>query len=104
MPEPMGPRQMSTRISPADDFAALDGGDGGCLGGEDAGRAGLAVDAVGIDDAGVDGGALDDRAFGGEIAAGEVTVEVDPLRRAASGDMMTSSGSMPSCICRRSRR
>ncbi len=53
------------------DLAVLDGGDGGAFGGEDAGRAGVAVDAVGVDDGGVDGGAFDDGAFGGEVADGE---------------------------------
>src|SRR5262249_32831964 len=47
----------------------FDGGDGGALAREDAGRAGLAVDAVGVDDRWIDGGALDDRAFRGQIAA-----------------------------------
>ncbi len=45
--------------------------DGGPFGQEDAGRADLAIDAVGIDDARIDGGALDDGAFRSEVAAWE---------------------------------
>ena len=67
------------------DLAALDGGDGGLLGEEDAGRARLAIDAVAPRRPGIDGGALDDRAVGREVAVGKVTVEVRPRRRAPSG-------------------
>ncbi len=49
----------------------LDGGDGGAFAGEDARRARLAIDAVGIEHAGVDGGALDDGAFGRQVAERE---------------------------------
>src|ERR1035441_6274678 len=53
------------------DGAALDGGDGGLLGDEDARGAGLAVDAGGRDDGGIDSRALDDGAAGDEVAGGE---------------------------------
>ena len=57
----------------------------------------LAVDAVGIDDAGIDRRALDHRAFRApDCRAESETVLVRPRLRAASGDMMTSSGSTPS--------
>ena len=53
------------------DFMILDGMNGGLLGQENAGRADLAIDAVGSDDARIDGGALDDGTFRGEVAARE---------------------------------
>ena len=49
----------------------FDGGDRVALAGEDARRAELAVDAVGVDHGRVDGRALDHRALGGEVAARE---------------------------------
>src|ERR1017187_3713360 len=53
------------------DGAALDGGDGGFFGDENARGAGLAVDAGGIDDGGIDGRTLDDGTAGDEVAGGE---------------------------------
>ena len=50
------------------DLAIFDGGDGGFFGGEDAGGAGLAIDAVGVDDGGIDGGGFDNRALRSDVA------------------------------------
>ena len=70
-----GPPQVRTMMSPAltlkDSSAGLDGSGGVAFGGEDAGVAGVSVDAVVIDDCWVDGGGLDDGAFGREVAGGE---------------------------------
>ena len=51
--------------------AGLDGSGGVAFGGEDAGVAGVAVDAVVIDDCWVDCGGLDDGAFWRKVAGGE---------------------------------
>ena len=59
--------------------------DGGPFGEEDAGRAGLAIDAVGIDDGGVDGGALDDGPLRGDVAAREGHGGSQPTRSGQFG-------------------
>ena len=68
--------------------------------GEHAGRAGLAVDPVGVDDARVDRGALDDASLPGRGCRAETSPsQVSPRSRAARGRHDHVSGSMPSFRC-----
>ena len=68
MPLPSGPAQITTMISPGRTSPFSDRLDAGPLADEDAGRTGLAVDAVRIHQRWVDGRALDHRALRGEVA------------------------------------
>ena len=104
MPAPIGPRQISTSTSPAWMLSCLDRGDRRRLADEHLRRAGEAVTRRPAST--TDGSIavlLITAPSGARFPAGRHIVDARPRFAAASGDMITSSGSTPSRSRRRCR-